>query len=65
MVRFHERTFPGETKEYRQQRDQLLEAEIALRKQLEEVARRRRVLPRGGAVPESYIFEEGAADLAD
>jgi predicted dithiol-disulfide oxidoreductase (DUF899 family) len=50
--------FPGESGEYRRQRNGLLEAEIELRRSIERVAAQRRALPRGGAVPEDYRFEE-------
>jgi predicted dithiol-disulfide oxidoreductase (DUF899 family) len=50
--------FPGESPEYRQARDELLEAEVALRRQEEEVAALRRALPLGGEVPTDYPFEE-------
>ena len=52
--------FPNEDKEYRVARDTLLKSELALRKQVEEVAALRRKLPPGGEVPEDYVFE--AAD---
>ena len=39
-------------------RDQLLEAEVELRRAIERVAAQRRGLPPGGAVPEDYVFEE-------
>jgi predicted dithiol-disulfide oxidoreductase (DUF899 family) len=55
----HEVRFPNESREYRAARDQLLHAEMALRRQIEAVAAQRRALPAGGAVPEDYIFEEG------
>jgi predicted dithiol-disulfide oxidoreductase (DUF899 family) len=61
----HQVRFPGESSEYREARDKLLLAEMALRRQLEEVAALRRQLPLGGTIPEDYIFEEGAADLTD
>ncbi len=64
-VSLHSIRFPGETPEYRDARDKLLQAEIALRRQLEDVAALRRTLPLGGPVPEDYIFEEGAPDLSD
>jgi len=51
--------FPNESAEYRRARNSLLEAEIALRRQIEAVAAQRRALPQGGEVPEDYIFEEG------
>jgi predicted dithiol-disulfide oxidoreductase (DUF899 family) len=49
--------FPNETKDYRSARDKLLEAELKLRKQIEDVAALRRKLPPGGEVPEDYVFE--------
>src|SRR5262249_31220825 len=57
--------FPNETPEYREARDRLLEAEIALRRQTETVAAMRRALPPGGPLKEDYVFEEGAADIND
>lgn len=50
--------FPDESPEYRTARDQLLEREIALRREMEAVAQARRALPPGGAIPEDYVFEE-------
>ena len=55
----HQNRFPNESAEYRRARNGLLEAEIALRRQIEAVAAQRRALPPGGEVPEDYIFEEG------
>jgi predicted dithiol-disulfide oxidoreductase (DUF899 family) len=52
--------FPGESSEYRLARNQLLEAEIELRRAIERVAAQRRALPPGGVVPEDYVFEEAA-----
>lgn len=52
--------FPGESGEYRQARNQLLAAEIELRRAIERVAAQRRALPVGGAVPADYAFEEAA-----
>jgi predicted dithiol-disulfide oxidoreductase (DUF899 family) len=54
----HTVEFPGETEEYRHARDELLDAEIALRRQGEVVTGQRRGLPLGGEVPEDYGFEE-------
>jgi predicted dithiol-disulfide oxidoreductase (DUF899 family) len=54
--------FPGESSEYRSARNELLEAEIELRRALERVAAQRRELPAGGAIPEDYLFED-AVDL--
>lgn len=50
-------TFPNETAEYRSARNELLEQEIALRRQMEAVAAQRRALPSGGKVPEDYEFD--------
>jgi predicted dithiol-disulfide oxidoreductase (DUF899 family) len=50
--------FPGESTEYRLARDQLLQAEVELRRAIERVAAQRRSLPVGGVVPEDYVFEE-------
>jgi predicted dithiol-disulfide oxidoreductase (DUF899 family) len=55
----HSARFPGESDEYRAARDQLLEAEAALRRQTEAVAAQRRALPPGGVVDEDYVFAEG------
>ncbi len=49
--------FPNETKAYRTARDDLLKAEIDLRRQIEKVAALRRSLPVGGEVPEDYVFD--------
>jgi predicted dithiol-disulfide oxidoreductase (DUF899 family) len=61
----HNNRFPGESPSYREARNQLLQAELTLRKNIEEVAALRRKLPLGGEVPEDYIFDEGAPDLED
>src|SRR5438067_1066408 len=49
--------FPGESEEYRRERNRLLEAEVGLRRAIEDVARQRRRLPRGGVVPGDYRAE--------
>jgi predicted dithiol-disulfide oxidoreductase (DUF899 family) len=49
--------FPGESEEYRRARNELLTAELELRRQIESVAARRRELPLGGLVPTDYEFE--------
>jgi len=54
----HTIRFPNESQAYRTARDKLLDAEIALRRQIETVAAQRRTLPLGGEVPEDYLFEE-------
>jgi predicted dithiol-disulfide oxidoreductase (DUF899 family) len=51
--------FPNETPAYRAARDELLRAEIDLRRRTEEVAAMRRRLPLGGPVPEDYAFDAG------
>ena len=48
--------FPGESAEYRDARNRLLEQEIELRRAMEEVAAARRRLPPGGVVPADYVF---------
>jgi predicted dithiol-disulfide oxidoreductase (DUF899 family) len=54
----HEVRFPGESDQYRRARNELLKAEIDLRRQIEVVAAQRRRLPLGGLVPRAYTFEE-------
>jgi predicted dithiol-disulfide oxidoreductase (DUF899 family) len=49
--------FPGESAEYRDARDRLLEQEAELRRATEDVAAARRELPPGGVVPEDYVFQ--------
>jgi predicted dithiol-disulfide oxidoreductase (DUF899 family) len=61
----HPNRFPNESASYREGRNQLLQAELALRKNIEEVAILRRKLPVGGELPEDYIFDEGSPDLED
>ena len=48
--------FPGESDEYRTARTALLAEEIELRRHIEQVAHMRRRLPRGGLIPEDYVF---------
>jgi predicted dithiol-disulfide oxidoreductase (DUF899 family) len=57
--------FPGESQEYREARNRLLEAEAELRSSVERVAAQRRELPLGGVVPEDYVFEEASEDGGD
>jgi len=54
----HDHRFPGEGDAYRSARNELLKAEMDLRKHTEEVAALRRKLPLGGKVPQDYVFEE-------
>jgi predicted dithiol-disulfide oxidoreductase (DUF899 family) len=61
----HSFRFPGESAAYREARNELLESEIKLRRQVEETAALRRKLPPGGEIAEDYLFDEGAADLED
>lgn len=51
-------SFPNESAEYRTARNALLDAEIALRRQLEAVAPQCRSPPPGGEIPEDYVFEQ-------
>jgi len=59
----HEVRFPGESDQYRRARDELLKAEIDLRRQIEVVAAQRRALPLGGVVARDYTFEEWDAGI--
>jgi predicted dithiol-disulfide oxidoreductase (DUF899 family) len=59
----HEVRFPGESDAYREARNELLEEEIALRRQIEAVAAKRRTLPLGGEVPEDYVFQAADGDV--
>lgn len=54
--------FPNESDAYRRSRDRLLDEEVALREQVEAVARKRRELPLGGRLAQDYVFEESGAD---
>lgn len=58
--------FPNESRAYRHARDELLEAEIRLRRNMEAVAALRRALPPGG-VAQDYAFdaEEGRVRLSE
>ena len=58
--------FPNESRAYRHAREELLEAEIRLRRHIEEVAALRRALPPGG-VAQDYVFdaEEGKVRLSE
>jgi predicted dithiol-disulfide oxidoreductase (DUF899 family) len=57
---------PNESAAYRAARNELLAAEIELRRHAERVARQRRALPAGGEVPEDYAFvgENGPVTLS-
>jgi predicted dithiol-disulfide oxidoreductase (DUF899 family) len=58
---------PNESAEYRQARDELLQAEIELRRAEEAVAEKRRALPPGGEVTGDYVFDSpsGPATFAE
>ena len=53
----HHLHFPNESPAYRKARNALLAEEMKLRRQVEKVAARRRKLPKGGEVPQDYVFE--------
>jgi predicted dithiol-disulfide oxidoreductase (DUF899 family) len=54
----HSVRFPGESENYRAARNELLDAEMELRRNIEAVAAKRRQLPLGGQISEDYIFAE-------
>ncbi|HWI35756.1 MAG TPA: DUF899 family protein [Burkholderiales bacterium] len=58
--------FPNESASYRSARKELLEAELALRRQVEKVAAMRRKLPDGGELLQDYVFasESGPVKLS-
>jgi predicted dithiol-disulfide oxidoreductase (DUF899 family) len=55
--------FPGESDEYREARNALLDSELALRRQAEVVAAERRSLPSGGEARVDYSFQEPAGEV--
>jgi predicted dithiol-disulfide oxidoreductase (DUF899 family) len=57
-------TWPNESDEYRRARDELLQAEIELRRQEEAVAARRRALPAGGEVTGDYVFDSPSGPVS-
>lgn len=57
----HTIRFPNETPAYRQARNELLQAEVDLRRRVEDVAAQRRQLPLGGVAPQDYVFQERPA----
>ena len=65
MSQFHQNRFPNESNEYREARNDLIQAEIDLRRNIEKVAELRRALPLGGKLKEDYLFEQGAESLDD
>jgi predicted dithiol-disulfide oxidoreductase (DUF899 family) len=58
MGSLHDVRFPGESDGYRSARDELLEAEVELRRQIARTAALRAQLPLGGEVQQDYAFEE-------
>lgn len=54
----------GQSEDYIRQRQELLEAELALPEQRERVAQLRRQLSRNSHVYEDYVFHEGPAGLS-
>jgi predicted dithiol-disulfide oxidoreductase (DUF899 family) len=58
-----EHRIQGESLEYRRLRNELLEAETALKDQRERVAQLRRQLPMGVKVKQDYVFREGPTDI--
>jgi predicted dithiol-disulfide oxidoreductase (DUF899 family) len=61
----HDLRFPGESEEYRRDRNSLLESETELRRHTEAVAAQRRSLPLGGEVRTDYSFEASAPAQMD
>ena len=57
----HDKRFPNESEDYRTKRDELLRAEIELRRQVERLNAQRQELPLGGDV-EDYRFERIGGD---
>jgi predicted dithiol-disulfide oxidoreductase (DUF899 family) len=59
--------FPNENAAYRAAREKLLQAEMDLRRQIERVAEQRRALPKGGELPDDYVFdsEQGKVRLSE
>jgi predicted dithiol-disulfide oxidoreductase (DUF899 family) len=54
---------PNESAEYRTARDELLQAEIELRRKEEAVAAQRRALPLGGEVSGEYVFGSPSGEV--
>lgn len=61
----HDKTYPGETADYRAARNNLLKAELELDAKVQEIAEMRRALPDGGLITEDYAFEtlDGAGQV--
>jgi predicted dithiol-disulfide oxidoreductase (DUF899 family) len=56
MGQLHDKSYPGESANYRAARDELLKAEMELRRKNSDVAAMRAALPLGGCIPEDYVF---------
>jgi Bacterial protein of unknown function (DUF899) len=56
--RLHDVRFPGQPDAYRDARNELLRAELELRRSAEAASAQRRELPPGGEVASDYAFEE-------
>jgi predicted dithiol-disulfide oxidoreductase (DUF899 family) len=56
--------WPNEPEEYRRARNELLQAEIELRRQEEAVAAQRRALPLGGEVTGDYVFDSPSGPVS-
>jgi predicted dithiol-disulfide oxidoreductase (DUF899 family) len=56
--------WPNESEEYRRARDELLEAEMDLRRREEAAAAHRRALPLGGEVTGEYVFDSPSGPIA-
>ena len=65
MNLLHSVRFPNESDAFRSARNELLDAEIELRRAVELVAAKRRALPTGGEIPEDYVFEQLSEDGDD
>jgi predicted dithiol-disulfide oxidoreductase (DUF899 family) len=57
-------SWPNESEAYRRARDELLQAEIELRRREEAVAAQRRALPLGGEVTADYLFDSPSGPVA-
>jgi predicted dithiol-disulfide oxidoreductase (DUF899 family) len=52
--------WPNESAEYRRAREELLQAEVELRRREEAIAAQRRALPAGGEVTGDYVFDSAS-----
>lgn len=57
-MKHHEKRFPNESEQYREERNKILGFEIELRSQIEKLGKMRRELPLGGLLKEDYEFDE-------